>query len=74
MHRGKKQQNSLLPNSQSKYTNFVVLYCTIMHVYISTYINIPQTKLTVVKTMQLHNSITSLETGSTSGLCIQVGV
>ena len=29
---------------------------------------------TVVKTMLLHNSITSLETGSTSGICIQVGV
>ena len=57
--------NYITIHGAKKYTNFVGLYCIIMHVYIRTYINTSHTKLTVVKTMLLHNSITSLETGST---------
>jgi hypothetical protein len=74
MHGAKKTYNSISPNRQIKYTNFVGLYCIIMHVYKSTYRSTSQTKLTVVKTMPLHNSTASLETSSTSGLCIQEGV
>lgn len=71
MHRAKKKfATAQQPKQIYKFRWFILYNYACIHTYIHKYF----TNKTVVKTMFLRNSITSLETGSTSGLCIQVGV